>query len=591
MATFKCKICGGTLEFKPGDTVAVCDSCGTKQTIPTFDGNERENLYVQENGDKREESANVAPLLKRVFLFLEDGNFDEADKYCERILDQEPENAQVYLGKLMVELRVRTREQLANCEQSFENQNYYRKIIRFGDDRIKKEIQGYITQIKARNENIRVNERYSRAVKEMSDAYTEEAYRAAADIFNTICGFKNAEALAKQCQDKAEECHKNTIYDVGRSQMSKETIESYEDAIETFVSISGWKDTDEQINACQKKIEQIKEREEEKSIEAGRQAEMARITAEREKRKHRKLLAIGIPVAILCLAVAALLAMVIIPGQRLNKAMDMLDDGDYDSAYALLEELGKVDVIDSSKYDRAMKYMEAGDIESAYLLLKGLSYKDSEDKLQEIKPKYKKTILSRAEAGDVVILGTYEQDNNASNGKEDIEWLVLAKDGNKLLLVSVKALDCKQYNSSRKYTTWEQCAIRSWLNESFLQEAFDTEEQAITSFSDISTDKNPNYNTNPGKSTTDRVFLLDIKEVSEYFDSDEARKCEPTAYAVTKAESNDEITACSWWLRSPGYKQWAAASVSDDGVIQFSGNCADDTGVCIRPAMWVTQQP
>ena len=51
-------------------------------------------------------SANISPLLKRAFMFLEDGNFDGADEYCERVLDQDPENAQAYLGKLMAELEV-----------------------------------------------------------------------------------------------------------------------------------------------------------------------------------------------------------------------------------------------------------------------------------------------------------------------------------------------------------------------------------------------------------------------------------------------------------------------------------------------------
>ena len=46
-------------------------------------------------------SAGVAPLLKRAFMFLEDGNWQEADAYCEKVLDQDPENAQAYLGKLM----------------------------------------------------------------------------------------------------------------------------------------------------------------------------------------------------------------------------------------------------------------------------------------------------------------------------------------------------------------------------------------------------------------------------------------------------------------------------------------------------------
>ncbi len=48
----------------------------------------------------------IAPLLKRVSLFLEDKDWVKADEYCERVLDQEPENATAYLGKLMVEMKV-----------------------------------------------------------------------------------------------------------------------------------------------------------------------------------------------------------------------------------------------------------------------------------------------------------------------------------------------------------------------------------------------------------------------------------------------------------------------------------------------------
>ena len=38
-------------------------------------------------------NTHVAPLLRRAFMFLEDGNWDDADSYCEKVLDQDPENA------------------------------------------------------------------------------------------------------------------------------------------------------------------------------------------------------------------------------------------------------------------------------------------------------------------------------------------------------------------------------------------------------------------------------------------------------------------------------------------------------------------
>ena len=36
MSTFKCKMCGGTLEIEPNETIATCEYCGTQQTYINF---------------------------------------------------------------------------------------------------------------------------------------------------------------------------------------------------------------------------------------------------------------------------------------------------------------------------------------------------------------------------------------------------------------------------------------------------------------------------------------------------------------------------------------------------------------------------
>lgn len=70
-------------------------------------------------------NAAVEPLLKRAFMFLEDGNWQEADTYCEKVLDQDPENARAYLGKLMAQLHIATKEKLPNCATELtQNDNY-----------------------------------------------------------------------------------------------------------------------------------------------------------------------------------------------------------------------------------------------------------------------------------------------------------------------------------------------------------------------------------------------------------------------------------------------------------------------------------
>lgn len=83
------------------------------------------------------DNTNTAPLLKRAFLFLEDSDWNSADEYCEKVLDVDPECAEAYLGKLMVELRVRTQEDLKEQAQPFDNNSNYQKAFRFGDTKIR----------------------------------------------------------------------------------------------------------------------------------------------------------------------------------------------------------------------------------------------------------------------------------------------------------------------------------------------------------------------------------------------------------------------------------------------------------------------
>lgn len=83
------------------------------------------------------------PLLKRAFMFLEDGNWESADEYCEKVLDQNPEDAYAYLGKLMAELKVGRKETLADCEQPFSDSSNYRKVLRFGSKALIQEVEEY----------------------------------------------------------------------------------------------------------------------------------------------------------------------------------------------------------------------------------------------------------------------------------------------------------------------------------------------------------------------------------------------------------------------------------------------------------------
>ena len=564
-------------------------------------------------------NANTAPLLKRAFMFLEDGDWNSADEYCEKVLDIDPENASAYLGKLLSELRVRKQESLKDQAEPFADNNNYQKAIRFADDKLKNELIGYIEQINTRNENARLDDIYTRAKNAMSVAHAESDYKEAAHLFESIDEYQDSAVLAQTCYEQAEMARKDTILSKGKAKMIGRAISNYEAAIKLFESISGWKDADEQIVLCQQKIEALRLADE-------RKAEEERIAAEKAAKKRKKALAIGIPTASVCIAFVIVLTTVIIPMQKYNKAMRLLDSNDYDSAYALLEEIGNDEAIASNKYDRAMKLIDSGsydsayalleeigndeaissnkydraialidsgDYESAYTLLNKLNYKDSEAKRLEIRPNYQKMLFSKATVGSTVFFGAYEQDNDTSNGKEDIEWLVLAKSGNKMLVISKYALDGQEYNTSYTSVTWETCSLRKWLNGTFINNAFSAEEQAMIPTVNVAADKNPDYITDPGNATQDKVFLLSITEANQYFTSDEARKCAPTDYAIAQGAYTSDIYkaggrgTCWWWLRSPCDTQYMAAFVNCLGVVYgYSYSVGVDYGA-VRPALWI----
>ena len=418
--------------------------------------------HAQREAAAPSSSSNTEPLLKRAFIFLEDGDFKSADEYCEKVLDINPECAEAYLGKLMAELNVKKRGKLRDCELPFDTYDNYKKIMRFGDEKLKAQLQKDIDFI---------NERTLDAILERAKSkLSSKLYEEALDLLNEISGYKNADELIDLCNEKREE----------------------------------------------------------ERLEEERKAEELRIKAEKNAKRLKKIAAVAIPALCVCVAFLIVLNTVIIPHIRRRPAF--------------------------------AKYGE---------------------------------VLKSANVGDTIKFGKYEQDNNLSNGKEDIEWDVLAKENNSVLLISKYALDCKQYNTERTDITWETCSVRKWLDGTFMDSAFDGAEKSIVKKTKVLAEKNPYYSTDPGNATTDKVFLLSINEANKYFGSDEDRKCIPTEYAkangayTSSGYTKNGVPTCGWWLRSPGDDQGRAANVSDYGSVNYLGMRVDYGDGCVRPALWI----
>lgn len=192
---------------------------------------------------------------------------------------------------------------------------------------------------------------------------------------------------------------------------------------------------------------------------------------------------------------------------------------------------------------------------------------------------------------ETVLFGSYEQDGDAANGKEPIEWLVLARDGDKALLLSKYALDHQSfmpfYEPVTEPFTWESCSLRQWLNSTFLNAAFSAEEQRRLLTTTVITAPGGRKGSENPFTTEDRVFLLSDTEVYAYFSSEAATVTDYTAYALSEDPWAGNATAPApaiWWLRTTDGGNHPDSVYTRGGVGEGARSYE---GEYVRPAIWV----
>ena len=163
---------------------------------------------------------------------------------------------------------------------------------------------------------------------------------------------------------------------------------------------------------------------------------------------------------------------------------------------------------------------------------------------------------STLQKGDIIKFGTYEQDNNYDNGKEDIEWqVVYGSNYNKyasyVTLISKNALDYKYFD----VMFWKKSSLREWLNNDFLNEAFTPEQQAVL-------DVTGGYN-------TDKVDIFVIGDKALF--PEEILHTTPTVYARSKGA--EDVNWCFRWTDSNATFNFNTIQVS---YVDEAGQVQDD---------------
>lgn len=226
--------------------------------------------------------------------------------------------------------------------------------------------------------------------------------------------------------------------------------------------------------------------------------------------------------------------------------------------------------------------------------------------------------LKDAEIGDIVQMGTYEQDGDAET-EDPICWDVLDKDGDAMLLISHDVIAYQRFSDSFKCVIWEDSQIRSWLNQEFYAEAFDEAEQASireTTLENPSTvgfaahvDPSGDVQVREGRpDTKDKIFLLSWKEAEQYYGNRltdasvlgrrpsravlQKRKAIFTDLIIEELPAMypysrhlpDGTERLPWMLRSTGMKDYTILVIGYEG--KWDQDYPDSYNG-VRPAMWV----
>ena len=234
MSKIICKKCGKSIDTM-NDTLAFCPFCGVK-------------IFTT-----AEPETNTAKnLIGRMYMFLEDGDFQSAHMYAERILNIDLQYADAYLGKVMVSLRIRKKEDLVHSNPAFANSPDFKRAMEFADDALKQELLSYLESIHT-NE---MNQKFAFSLQCMQNAKTEQDFLKAAELFKPLSGFENADSLYETCLEKANE----TAFAQADQWMAESNAISLQKAIDILKRLPEKQDTDSKIALCEAKIAEIKQK-------------------------------------------------------------------------------------------------------------------------------------------------------------------------------------------------------------------------------------------------------------------------------------------------------------------------------------------
>ena len=236
-----------------------------EKTEPEYDSIPLRNIRTVKNVNPA-----VDDYLQRGQIYLEDGDFVKANRYFDKVLDIDVENAEAYLGKLLAELKLTDESALSKNSKTLEEYINFRRAVRYGDEILVRRLKDYNEEIKTRVNQKKTADTFKSAmdmfnyasgvVNSGGDMNTINDARIqlgkAKQLFQSISGYKTSDVMVMHCEDYVNRSmiqEKESIYKEAVHSRSGLSYDGCEKAKRLFASIRDWKDSEKQIEKCNEK--------------------------------------------------------------------------------------------------------------------------------------------------------------------------------------------------------------------------------------------------------------------------------------------------------------------------------------------------
>lgn len=390
---------------------------------------------------KNSANSNVQALVKRGYMALEDGEWDKADAFFEDVLNQDAENGDAYIGKLLTRFKENSFEKLeSHLKEVYSKQSFETKEACAVDPQISESVERYVipdyldagkirplfdyerTYKSGTNSAIENKARFEKFFEESKvvtrarqyasgegkqklddlltnlnrylDQIIEDAKKNDAEQKEAVKAayaghLKDAEEQARQLFEKADGEREKVYQENLTAFRSAERKIDFQRSKREFENLNGYKDTASLAKECQAQIERIEKEEKEQEEKA--------VLEKKEKAKKTKKTVLIIGAAIVAAAILAIIFIFLVkPAMNYSHAVKLMNNYQYNEAYDIFAKLDdykdseaktaecQVGMNNLQKYDKALRYMENQDYSYAIVVLSSLGeFKDSEVLLKE----------------------------------------------------------------------------------------------------------------------------------------------------------------------------------------------------------------